>query len=365
MREELAVLTKRVNIPLYKNAVYLMGNSAAMAASGFFAWVIAARFYSAESVGLATATIAAISLLAVISNFGFGAVIIRYLEKAESQRSLINTCLIVSSLAAAGLGVIFICGTGLWSPELSFLWAPGMAMIFVGCTILWSMTWLLDSVFVAYRRADKVFWKNGFFSAAKLVLPMLLVGIAYGQGIVLGWGLGLLIGVVIAVGLWMPKLNKGYNLSLPRVKVLSETWRYSLGSYLVLLLKNNPGLILPLLVLNIRGPETNAYFYIAWIIGVLLFSIPAAVGDSLFAEGSHLESKMREHTVRALKFALLLVIPAAIAVWLLADWVLGIFGEAYAREGLVFLRILALSAVPVALTAVYESVLRVKNRLKS
>lgn len=353
----------RIKAPLYKNAVYLMSNAAAMGVSGFFAWVIAARFYSAASIGLATATVAAISLLAVISNFGFGAAIIRYLEKVDSQRELVNTCLTVSGAIAVVLAIIYIAGTRIWSRELDFLQSPSMALIFTGCTVLWSLTWLLDSVFVAYRRADKVFWKNNIFSIAKLTLPLLFIAVAYGQGIVLGWGLGLLVGVVVSFGLWLPQLANNYRSTLPRVEVLKQTWRYSLGSYLVLLLKTNPGMLLPLLVVNTLGAEANAYFYMSWTISALLFSIPTAVSDSLFAEGSHAEGKLRQNTGRAIRFVMLLVIPASVGVIMLGEWVLSLFGESY-TSGYPVLRLLAVSGVFVAMTAIYESVLRVKGKLR-
>jgi len=44
------------SIPLYRNAIYLMLNSAILAITGFFFWVVATRLYPVEGVGLVSAT---------------------------------------------------------------------------------------------------------------------------------------------------------------------------------------------------------------------------------------------------------------------------------------------------------------------
>jgi len=51
-REE---LKKHLSDPLFKNAYFLMFSSLTSAGSGFFFWLIAARFYSTADIGLASA----------------------------------------------------------------------------------------------------------------------------------------------------------------------------------------------------------------------------------------------------------------------------------------------------------------------
>ncbi len=45
-------LAQKLRDPLYKNSIFLMISSIIGAGTGSVFWVIAARFYSAESVGL-------------------------------------------------------------------------------------------------------------------------------------------------------------------------------------------------------------------------------------------------------------------------------------------------------------------------
>jgi len=47
---------------LYRNASYIMANTIAMSATGFIFWRGAAKFYSADDVGLASAMVSAMNL---------------------------------------------------------------------------------------------------------------------------------------------------------------------------------------------------------------------------------------------------------------------------------------------------------------
>ncbi|MGB2842196.1 MAG: hypothetical protein WBC40_06935 [Halobacteriota archaeon] len=64
-------LKQHLNDPLFKNAYFLMFSSLTAAGSGFFFWLIAARFYATTNVGLASAIIAATSLLSMFSLLRF------------------------------------------------------------------------------------------------------------------------------------------------------------------------------------------------------------------------------------------------------------------------------------------------------
>ena len=65
--------------PLHSNSVYLVGNSAVVGFLGFMFWVVAARLYTAEDVGLGSALISAALLLSFLARFGLGFGVIRFL----------------------------------------------------------------------------------------------------------------------------------------------------------------------------------------------------------------------------------------------------------------------------------------------
>ena len=76
-REE---LKKHLSDPLFKNAYFLMFSSLTSAGSGFFFWLIAARFYSTADIGLASAIISAMGLISMLSLLGFDCFSVRALN---------------------------------------------------------------------------------------------------------------------------------------------------------------------------------------------------------------------------------------------------------------------------------------------
>jgi len=62
-------LKKHLSDPLFKNAYFLMFFSLTSAGSGFFFWLIAARFYPAVNAGIASAIISATGLISMPSLF--------------------------------------------------------------------------------------------------------------------------------------------------------------------------------------------------------------------------------------------------------------------------------------------------------
>ena len=72
-------------LSLYRNAIYLMLNSAMYALTGFFFWIVAARLYPPEVVGLASSVIAAIGLLSLLSTLGLDYGLLRFLPAAGDE----------------------------------------------------------------------------------------------------------------------------------------------------------------------------------------------------------------------------------------------------------------------------------------
>ncbi len=89
-------LIQHLNDPLFKNAYFLILSSTTSAGSCCFFWLIAARFYSTAGVGLASAIIAAMGLISMLSLLGFDISLVRFLPEQEDKEELINSCLTIS-----------------------------------------------------------------------------------------------------------------------------------------------------------------------------------------------------------------------------------------------------------------------------
>ena len=137
-------LKRLFHIPLYSNALYLMIASAASALLGFVFWIIVARFYTPEDVGLASAAIAAIGLLALFSYLGLGAGLVRFLPgSGKDASSMVNTVFTISTLTSILAAFIFIAGLGFWSPALLFL---RQNPIYLAAFVLFTIVFTLSSL---------------------------------------------------------------------------------------------------------------------------------------------------------------------------------------------------------------------------
>jgi O-antigen/teichoic acid export membrane protein len=357
-------LKQHLNDPLYKNSLFLMLSSVSIAGSGFFFWLIAARFYSTENVGLASAIISAMFLLSMLSLLGFDVALVRFIPKREDKNELINSCLTISFIFSLILAMIFVAGINIWSPSLIIIRENKISvllfLIFTGAISLTSLQ--KGGIFVGFRRTEYSFIQTIATLGRLIALPFL---VAFGSfGVFISFGIGP--SFVSILGFFLiSKVHSVYK-PIPGIKkeVVNDIFHFSLGNYFARLFESLPASVLPIMVINILGAESSAYFYIAWAISGLLLAIPRFTSVSLLAEGSYNREELIRDTKRAAKFIFLLLGVAIIGIFLFGKYLLWIFGEEYARYSFEVLSILVLGSVPFAFNALYATVKRVKNEVK-
>ncbi len=359
---------------LYMNSIYMMASTVIVSGSGFVFWLVATHFYKADEIGLATAIISVLLFLMNFSILGLNYSIIRFLPRYKTTRSagsglagqanqLLTGSFMMIALAAAASAGIFLGFLPFFSPKLAFMrennWTSFIFLLF---TITASIDFLMESIFLAFRAAKYVFLKNVLVSVLKIGLPVLFVG--YGAiGIFTAWALALSSGLIVALIVLIRKYK--YRLAPKfRREVLTGMISFSFTNYLVGLLGIAPALILPVLITNYINPQTTAYFYISMMIAQLLYTIPYATTQSLFAEGSNDVKTFSENIKKSLRFIWTLMTPAIIVLVLFGNLILSIFGTEYSVEGVRFLQILAISGIPVAFNYLGLTILNVRHQLK-
>jgi O-antigen/teichoic acid export membrane protein len=356
-----------LHAPLYANSVYLMANSAATSALGFVFWILVARFYPAEALGLGSALISAAGLLAFVATLGLGMGLIRFLPgSGAAGSSLINSSFTLTSLAAVVVAVIFVAGLPLWSPALGFVRQnPIFIVAFVAFIVASTLFNLLTQVLVALRKAQFAFIQGLLQGLIKMGLVIGIASTFQVFGIFTAWGLATIVAVSFGIFLFLPRLQPGYRL-VPAMsrQVSNDMLHFSFANYASTGLWSLPTLLLPIIVVNVMGSETNAYFYVSWAMASLLFTIPLSTSTSLFAEGSHREDMLIRDVRRSLKLIIILLLPAIVIMLAVGDKLLLIFGREYSTEGTKLLWILAPSAIPVSINLVYLGIVRVKKKLK-
>ncbi len=363
-----AWIRQLLGIPLYRNAFYLMLNSAIVAFTGFVFWATAARLYPAEGVGFASAAIAAMTLLALLATLGLDYGLVRFLPgRGEGAADVLDSCFTVGGLVAAVFSLVFVAGLNVWSPALLLLQEhPVYFAGFVVFTVASTLMMLVIRTFVAKRRAGFTLVQGVLFGVVRFIPLVFLATYFRTFGIFAAWGLTMLLAVIVCMLLVLPRVQAGYR---PRPAIsrraMGEVIRFSFANYAANLSWAVPGLILPIMVVNRLGAEANAYFYVAWATASILFGIPMAASLSLFAEGSYGRQKLTRDSVRSLKLIFAALVPAVVLMVVLGDKLLLIFGTAYSESGIRLLQVLAASALPLGVNQVYFSIKRVELKMRS
>lgn len=342
---------------LLQNSFFIMLSTATMGFLGFLFWLIAARLFRVDQIGVATTLISATNLLSYVSLLGFNSTLITSLPKSSSKDEIIDSAVLLVFAAAVVVALGYILIVPEFTPELAFVRASiPLLGGFVVLTAFNAVNLVTDSAFIAYRAARFNFLVDGVIQGGtKLVL---VVVIGFGS-----YGLFLASGVAAAVAflasLTFLVLRFSYR---PHVRIRLGTVRATIGvsaaNYFANLFNIMPIMALPLIILNLRGAADAGFFFVPFQVASLLYAVTYGVSQSLLAEGSQAGSELGALTRRTAKVQTGLIVPATIALILLAAPLLAIFGGAYRQSSLVTLIVLAAAAPAVALNTWTTALLR-------
>ncbi|HMK45796.1 MAG TPA: oligosaccharide flippase family protein [Methanocella sp.] len=346
-----------MRIQLFKNSFFIILTRVLTVSTGFVFWLMAARLYSIENVGLATALFSTSTLILQFSTFGLENSIIRFIGSYDRSK-VINTSLIVTTTSAFAFGFLYIMLAGVISPKLAFVQTPLYGSIFLFFVVISSIVLVSGSAFIGMRKAEYSLIQNiVLVSRIFLLLPLLWLGAI---GVLSAIGVAYLLACVLI----FYQLNKfvRFGWSVDR-GFLNRYLSFFSGNYLANILYNATYTVTPILVLDILGGAEAAKYYIAFTIGTFFFQIPYAIGTSLFVEGSHGES-LRKNVIRALTIIYAILIPGVIFIYIFGSNILSLFGKNYV-ESTELLKLIALSSFFYAIYALMIPIQNVRMKVKS
>ncbi len=362
----LRLLRAMLESSLGANSLYLILGNVFNTGFGFFFWMIAARLYQPPDVGLGAAAFSTIGLLAMLSTLGLDVALVRFLPEAPDPRRLVGSSLLIAGSAACVACAVFLAGLRLWSPALLPLRPDAL---FVGsfatsavCTTFLALT---GGVFVAGRHALFVAVQAALFGVIKTAAAIAMAPIGDAAALVGAWGIGTLVTAVVSVRVLLPRVAAGeisLRFAVDPVAV-REMAGFAFANYVTVTLNAAPMYLLPLLIVNLAGPEAGAHYYVAASVSSLLGMIPTAVGLSLFAHGSSDTGGVVALAAQSIRLSLWLLAPALALTWLLGGRLLLLFGRSYSLAGTHLLWLLALATVPLTVNALFFSVRRVQRRM--
>jgi len=350
---------------LFRNSIYLMLSTGVMGVFGFFFWIICTHIFTPDQIGLGTTLISAMTLISFISLLGFNTTFVRFLPNSKNRNEEINTGLTLVMGAAAVIAALYIVLIPYITPKLAIvhhnIW---YSLGFVVIVALASLNSLTDSIFIAYRSTQYNLITDGFIiSSTKLMLPVLFAALG-AYGVFAASGLAVCIGMIASILFLFFKF--GYR---PRFKIntetLKEVFHYSFANYAANLINIIPTLILPIIIIDHLGAAAAGYYYLAFMIINLLYTVSGSVSQSLFAEGSYAESVLRNLIKRSTVILVAIMVPAGVVLAVCGPLVLEFLGKSYRAGGSSVIVILALAAPAVAAYNLGGVLLRIRHQMYS
>jgi O-antigen/teichoic acid export membrane protein len=376
---------------LVRNSLYLMASTVVTAGLGYIFWALAAHAFTSQEVGIASAVISLCSTAALLTYLGSSALLIERLPASERSSEwttiLVRVCLVTAGVTAVATAAAVPVLLASKEYRLFFSTTPPILIAVVGAAAC-TLVNLLGAAFIAARRAGRFLSIQTSVSAAKVLLIVPLAAAGTGaMGLVEAWVASAVLGVGVGAAWLVPRMGLGrrpsvrprrraavtpgfrlYQYRRPRHRRAlappsADSVRHLLGQHLTSVGGAVTPLVLPVLVVIRLGVTLNAYFYITWMMGAAFFMVSPSVASAVFAEGVRARSDLRSVVAKALRVIAVMLAPAMVVMIVGGRFILGLFGASYAAAGYGLLILLAISALPDAVSNVAVVIFRVTQRL--
>lgn len=353
-----AILAKLPNVfkdHLYRNSMFLTLSRLLNAFAGFLFWVIAARLYSINEVGTATALISSLGLIMLFSRFGFDLSLIRFIVNTDKNK-VFNTSLVITTIAAAVISLTYLLLVRFFQVNLALNLFYGM--LFIPIALFNSITSITGNMFLALRKGQYFFIQTILISLRLFLLFPFAHFNSY--GILLSLGMCYVFSAIFSIWVLRKEVKINFfEIDRPFVK---KSFKFSVGSYISNILTEAPTSIMPIMVLQLIGQEEAAQYYIAMAIGSLALIVPYSLSYSLFIEGSY-GKPLKENIIKACMAAYLFLIPITAVIGLWGKNILHLINIQYV-EAYNFLFIVIVTSFFAVAYLIFTSVLNVKMQVE-
>ena len=357
----------RTNRPLLTNAGSMVGATLITSVLGVAFWLVAAHDFSQTAVGVASAAVAAMTLLGFMGTLGLGTLLMGELPRREDRHhSLLNAALLINVLAGGILGLGFALVAPLLSSNLGALGQslPSTAFFAVGVGLT-ALAFVLDQALIGLLHGGLQLVRNIVFALVKLLalIPIaVLVANAGAPWIYTAWAAGIAVSLIVLVRFYARREGDGLR---PNFALLIEMRASAASHAAVNLALETADLAMPILVVVLLSASANAAFYIAWMIAGFLVMVPLSLSMVAYAIGSADAAGLARRFRFTLGISLGFGVIANLVLIPAASPVLQVFGQSYADQATAALHILALGVFPLTLKTHYVAIHRVERRLRT
>jgi O-antigen/teichoic acid export membrane protein len=326
---------------------------------GFLFWIVAARLISVADMGAVAASVSAVMLVTQIGLLGVGATMIVSIGRGEPVGRVLDTGFTVvtaTSLVAAGG---YVAATAWGSGELAATQSTlPFILVFLVAASCGTVTICLDQAGIALGHPSGSVVRY-LLGGAVMIGGLPLVALAspgdLGAGpVFVAWTLSSV--VVCVAGAVQLRRWIGYRYrSQVRIKSLRGHLVVGIPNHLLTLTERLPGLLVPLLIAHLVSPEATAYWYPAWMLVWVAYTVPIQVGLVQFAEGVRRPGQLGQTLRSGFASGVLLGGAVAAVMAVLAHPLLMLIGASYADASADALRILTLGIIPFAVWQSYNA----------
>jgi O-antigen/teichoic acid export membrane protein len=354
--------------PLLRNGYALIVNLGATSVLGFLYWLLAARLYPQSTVGLGSAAINLMQLLAGIGGqLTVAAALTRFIPRAGTATTRLA---VLSYCLAGGAGVVvsllYFAGLALhlYPATLGHGWVISLAL--GGSVTVWCVFALQDAVLTGIRQAVWIPIENGLYGITKIIMLVALAPVTRTfEGIFASWTVPAFVALfpvnLLIFGRLLPRHAGAHQREVTGVDFRSVT-RFMGGDYLGTVFFMATGALMPALIVARLGATAASYWAVSYIIIYALDLVTVNLGVALMVEGVTDRPKLRAHTVAVARRIAAIIVPAVAFLLLFAPQVLAIYRREYVH-GTGLLRLLALAVLARAVTSLWISLSRVERRV--
>jgi len=354
--------------PLVMNSFYLTATTVVTSLLGYVFWAVAARMYPSSAIGEAGAGVSAMAFASLLGALGGSMAVLGELPGKPRPRewsATITAPLVFTSATSAVTALVTVAVLS-QTGHSAFLYRDGWwVAAFVVGVVATTASQVLESVWLAERRAVWFLGANTVFAVVKLAIVALPVFAVFGAtGILSAWS-AVLAATTVGCVLVLVRLY-GYRPRLTGISRQIWSMRETLtGNYVISVGDQVTLYAVPVIVALKASPEAAGWFYVAWKIGGFYAVFASAVGTSTFAEGSHRPHQALSLARSGMKMILPLIALGAAVTIFAGRLVLHVFGSEYAAHSYTLLVLLSLGAFPDAVVTIYRGVLRVHKRYRT
>ncbi len=348
---------------LYRNSIYILLNMLIASAAGFLFWAINTRLFSPDQIGTATALISSVILLASLSLLGLNNSVIRYYKELKSPNRFMSATLIAVLLATILTSAIFINSIEFFAPDLkNTLTNPAWAISFVVLVYIVAVNAFTDNVFIAKRVAFWILIESVLMGLTKIILPFTLSSSNF-VTIIFVYACSYIAALLVTTAGF--KLNNISVFAKPDFTSLKRVSKYSFGNYISGIASSGANMFIPLVAFSLIGSTQSAFFFIALSVASIIFMIPSSINKSLFAEGSHNITEIRQHQSKSLKLITALLTTSILLLIIIGRPILSVFGSIYSETSYIPMLILAVSSIPIAIISTVGTMLNIVKLIEA